>query len=123
MLLSLVLFTVSFLFPNSLLALRSSEKNIQCQCKIDLFSISKFVAGARYSYDYESHVQLKQEAFVKAAQSRSRHLSFKTNAKLAVTYLWHHNGNNETILQLQVNIFFLSIRFVRQKETYILNYL
>ena len=67
-------------------------------------SISKFVAGARYSYDYESHVQLKQEAFVKAAQSRSRHLSFKTNAKLAVTYLWHHNGKNETILQVQVNI-------------------
>ena len=49
-------------------------------------------------------MQLKQEAFVKAAQSRSRHLSFKTNAKLAVTYLWHHNGNNETILQVQVNI-------------------
>ena len=70
-------------------------------------SISKFVAGARYSYDYESHVQLKQEAFVKAAQSKSRHLSFKTNAKLAVTYLWHHNGNKETMLQLQVNIFYL----------------
>ena len=49
-------------------------------------------------------MQLKQEAFVKAAQSRSRHLSFKTNAKLAVTYLWHHNGDNETILQVQVNI-------------------
>lgn len=116
MLLSLVLFTVSFLFPNSLLALRSSEKNIQCQCKIDLFSISKFVAGARYIYDYESHVQLKQEAFVKAAQSRSRHLSFKTNAKLAVTYLWHHNGNNETILQLQVNIFFYLLDLFDKKK-------
>ena len=77
-------------------SLFSSEKNIH--------SISKFVTGARYSYGYESHVQLKQEAFVKAAQSRSRHLSFKTNAKLTVTYLWHHSGNNETILQLQVKL-------------------
>ena len=64
-----------------------------------LHRIATFLSGSRYAYDYESHVQLKQEAFIK---SKSRHLSFKTDAKLAVTYLWHGSEKNETILKLEV---------------------
>ena len=58
-------------------------------------------SGAKFSYDYESHAQMKQGSFAESADSRSRHLSLKTSAKLTLTHLWK-SRQNETVLKIQV---------------------
>jgi len=58
--------------------------------------------GAKLVYDYESQVQLKQGAFGGKPESRSRQLSMKFAAKLAVTNIWRENSNNQTLLKVQV---------------------
>lgn len=73
--------------------------------------------GSKYIYGYESHVQSKVGSFTNDHQSKSRHLSPKIDAQLAITYLWQHQqAKNDTIFSIQVRFLQLMTAVARASE-------